>query len=859
MNKKSIASLMMLSIPVLFFSTAQGSDLISFSQQGDNATWQITVTDFTVKEVVLDVVGPPGGWSASAPSYCSQAPFVCRTAFPAGVTPEFSTAGLVPGQYNWEVSIIADTSNVEALCDDTPEGIREAEGGNQGLSGTQGAPSVGEIFIQCMQDSGIIPLDQQELSESGSFFNSTAGSAPPPTPPDNNPPIADAGPDQLLECAGGETAATLDGSGSSDPDNDFLSMSWDGSFGRVFGVNPTVFLGLGTHAISLIVNDGFGGIDTDDLSITIQDTIAPTLTVSNGGVVLEATSVDGADHVIAATADDACGANVSIYPDESLFPLGSTDVTVTATDGGGNSVAETVQVTVVDTTAPVLTVPANVTAEATGDPDSVVAIGSATATDIFQVTITNDAPAGGFPLGSTSVTWTAEDANGNITQDTQLVTVVDTTPPVLTVPADITAEANGNPNSAVAIGSATATDLFTVTITNDAPAGGFSLGGTIVTWTAEDANGNITQDTQLVTVVDITPPVVTAPADVSVEATGSQTAVAIGTATATDVVGVTSITSNAPATFPVGTTVVTWTATDAARNSATATQSVTVVDTTPPVVTAPAGVSVEATGPQTAVAIGTATATDAVGVTSITSNAPATFPVGTTVVIWTATDAAGNSATATQSVTVVDTTPPVVTAPADVSVEATGPQTAVVIGTATATDAVGVISITSNAPATFPVGTTVVTWTATDAAGNFATATQGVTVADTTPPENMACNAQMTIFPSDVPLPFTATATDLTSDPVVTITGYDCHMINGAGKRVDKTQSCVVSYTGDTLSILDSGGVGDIITWSFQAEDAYGNVSTESCEIKVLNPGKGEDTSSDNGHGNSNGKANSEK
>ncbi len=239
---------------------------------------------------------------------------------------------------------------------------------------------------------------------------------------------------------------------------------------------------------------------------------------------------------------------------------------------------------------------------------------------------------------------------------------------------------------------------------------------------------------------DITPPVVTPPADITVQATGPLTPVAIGTATATDAVGVVSISSDAPASFPLGTFVVTWTATDAAGNTGTATQNITIGDTTPPpgditppVVTPPADISVPATGPLTPVAIGTATATDAVGVVSISSDAPASFPVGTFVVTWTATDAAGNAGTATQSISVEDATPPVVTAPADITVPATGPLTPVAIGTATATDAVGVVSIFSDAPASFPVGTTVVTWTATDAAGNAGTATQSITIGDATP------------------------------------------------------------------------------------------------------------------------------
>ncbi len=163
------------------------------------------------------------------------------------------------------------------------------------------------------------------------------------------------------------------------------------------------------------------------------------------------------------------------------------------------------------------------------------------------------------------------------------------------------------------------------------------------------------------------------------------------------------------------------------------------VDTLPPVITAPAAVTASSgDNLPVAVTLGTATATDAVdGTVAVTNNAPATFPVGMTTVTYTAIDAAGNTATATQLVTVnlVDTTPPTVTAPANVSIEATGATTVVTLGAATATDVVnGVIIPTNNAPAGFPVGITTVTYTATDAAGNTGTATQTVTVVDTTSP-----------------------------------------------------------------------------------------------------------------------------
>jgi hypothetical protein len=172
------------------------------------------------------------------------------------------------------------------------------------------------------------------------------------------------------------------------------------------------------------------------------------------------------------------------------------------------------------------------------------------------------------------------------------------------------------------------------------------------------------------------------------------------------------------------------TATDSSGSSSTGTFKVTIVDTMAPVVMAPADVTVEATGLQTAVAIGTATATDAVNVVNLSSDAPATYPMDTTVVTWTATDAAGNVGRATQNVTVMDTTPPATTVPGNLTVEASDVLTTVALGTASATDLVdGVVAVINDAPAAgFPLGITTVTWTAEDASGNVSTASQTVTV-----------------------------------------------------------------------------------------------------------------------------------
>ncbi len=188
-------------------------------------------------------------------------------------------------------------------------------------------------------------------------------------------------------------------------------------------------------------------------------------------------------------------------------------------------------------------------------------------------------------------------------------------------------------------------------------------------------------------------------------------------------------------TFPVGSTTVTCSATDDHGNTSTASFTVTVTDTTTPVVSPPADVTVEATSAAGAVAtFADATADDIVdGSLEVTCDHASgeSFPMGVTTITCSATDAHGNTGTASFTVTVSDTTAPVVTPPADVTVEATGGSGApVTFGTATALDTVdGPVAVTCDHTSgeMFPVGSTTVTCRATDEAANTGSASFSVT------------------------------------------------------------------------------------------------------------------------------------
>lgn len=179
--------------------------------------------------------------------------------------------------------------------------------------------------------------------------------------------------------------------------------------------------------------------------------------------------------------------------------------------------------------------------------------------------------------------------------------------------------------------------------------------------------------------------------------------------------------------------------------STAATVSITINDTVAPVINAPANVTVNTGAGATTCSVvvteaqlGTATATDNAGSVSIArSGVPAgnVFPVGTTTITYTATDDAGNSSTATQTVTVIDNTAPTITAPAPTTANADGSGHAtipnVVAGT-TASDNCGPVTVTQSplAGTVVGVGTHLITLMATDSAGNTSTATTTFTVID---------------------------------------------------------------------------------------------------------------------------------
>jgi hypothetical protein len=365
----------------------------------------------------------------------------------------------------------------------------------------------------------------------------------------------------------------------------------------------------------------------------------------------------------------------------------------------------------------------------------------------FDTTFTDNVLQGvcgvdGF-VGQIERTWIVTDGVGNADTCVQVITQIDTTPPILpSPPADLTLECDADltpPNLGPPTDNCDPDP--TMSVRQDTIPGACPQSYTVVnTWIALDACGNTDSVKQTITVDDTTPPVlVGVPNDAQYECT----APAPPTVTATDncdadvpVIFTADTTGSCPATVTR-----VWAATDDCGNAVADTQVVTIVDTTAPVlVGVPGDASQECSDayPDTA----TVTATDNCDPDPSVSFAETVTPgqcadAYTIRRVWTATDSCGNQDSAVQVISVDDNTAPVIACPEDKRFECDNIGD---FGFPTATDncdpdpAITMVDRDSTAGDCGQAYTLVFTYEAMDACGNADTCAQTITVEDTTPP-----------------------------------------------------------------------------------------------------------------------------
>jgi len=319
----------------------------------------------------------------------------------------------------------------------------------------------------------------------------------------NSNPVADAGEDRTVS-AGENCDATvdLDGTGSHDPDGDEITYNWTGPFGTVSGSIPTVTLSLGIHTIALDVSDGRGGTSSDTVVITVEDNTLPLADVAS---LPDVTGECSATISSPPTATDNCAGAITATTSDPLeyTEQGAYTVTWTYDDGNGNVTTQTQNVIVHDASPPVSDLPElpTITGECSATIPTVP-----TATDNCGGTVngsTSD-PLTYTGQGTYLITWTYNDGRGNSSIQTQTVIVEDITAPVpdvdplSTVMGACFAEITSAP---------TATDNCSGSIigTTSDPRSYSQQGMHSVTWTFDDGNGNVTNQTQNVIVEENCP------------------------------------------------------------------------------------------------------------------------------------------------------------------------------------------------------------------------------------------------------------------------------------------------------------------------------------------------------------------
>ena len=337
------------------------------------------------------------------------------------------------------------------------------------------------------------------------------------------------------------------------------------------------------------------------------------------------------------------------------------------------------------------------------------------------------------------------------------------------------------------------------------------------TWTATDGCGRTATCDQTITYTnDTTDPVITCPADTTIECDASTDPANTGSATATDncVTPTVTYADSSSGTCP---TVITrtWTATDGCGRTATCDQTITVNDTTDPVITCPADTTIECDESTDPSNTGSATAIDNCSTPAITYSDSSSGTCPTVITrTWTATDGCGRTATCDQTITVNDTTPPEITCPANTTVECDESTNPSNTGSATATDNCDedlTITYCDSSSGTCPTVITR-TWTATDYCDNTATCVQTITVGDTTDPVFTGCPTQdinlgcTTTPPTcDTALAYGVTANDNCDGTITptcqagTVTGTECSRSQTftltATDSCNNSDTCAVTYT----------------------------------------------------------------
>jgi gliding motility-associated-like protein len=460
--------------------------------------------------------------------------------------------------------------------------------------------------------------------------------------------------------------------------------------------------------------------------------------------------------------------NTPPYIPGDLFPIGSTQIVYTATDNNGGSSECIFEVIRIDKAPPVFdSFPQDKTAFATATCTAPVTWDTPIARDCSGVTLSSTRNSGvRFSVGVTPVTYTAIDGFGNRAERSFTVTVVDNAKPTFNItPSDITVQAT-DCGAVVFWVEPTADDNCPagVTVTKDhSPGETFPIGTTAVNYLARDVSGNTSPYSFKVIVEDKTAPVISLLPNVTQLLTTACDVVVNWTEPLVTDNCKFKVTSNFRSgdRFGLGTFKVIYTAKDSAQNTSTSSFDIIVQDNSFPVFAGCPITNIEKDADpiscKAKVSWTVPTASDNCldgAVIAPVFKPGDEFPIGTTIITYTAKDKAGNTSRCEFSIIVSDKNGPTVTSqPADMTANANASCKANVNWTLpTATDNCSTpisFSSSNNPNDLFPFGTTKVTYTIKDKVNNTSEVFFNITVNDITAPVFTGCPADITISSSN--------------------------------------------------------------------------------------------------------------